>query len=96
MEITPTWGHVARVWWALFWRSVLTMIATGAVGFVVGAAIGFVLGLLGAPLAAIQLICGAVGVLLGLATSMVPVRLILGKDFGAFRLVLLSPQQPPD
>lgn len=95
MEIAPTWSHVARIWWALLWRGVLVMIATAIAGFVIGAVLGFLLGMLGAALATVQVICGVVGALLGLAGSLLPIRLVLGKDFGTFRLVLVSSESRP-
>jgi hypothetical protein len=64
------------------------MIIGGIVGFI----IGFVMGAMGAPVKTIQLVTAPIGAAIGLAISVVPMKLILGKDFGEFRLVLLSKQ----
>jgi hypothetical protein len=43
----------------------------------------------------IKIICAPIGILLGLAISIVPVKMILGKDYGEFRVVLLAKDGPP-
>jgi hypothetical protein len=47
---------------------------------------------LGVAEGTIQFILAPVGFLIGIGISVIPLRLILGKDFGEFRLVLLSNQ----
>ncbi|UCF81808.1 MAG: hypothetical protein JSV08_01320 [Acidobacteriota bacterium] len=78
-ELEVTWGRTVRVWWAYLWRSML-------ITFI----IGFVMGLLQAQGAfnsdlPIQL----VGIIISLAFSLVVMKMILGKDFREFRLVLI-------
>ena len=90
MELEVTWGRTAKVWWAFFWRNVLAIIAGVVAAMIVGGIIGFILGILGASLQTVQVIGGAIGLGIGLAISIVPIKLILGKDFGEFRLVLLQ------
>ena len=90
MELGVTWGRTAKVWWAFLWRNVLAIIAAFVAAMIVGGIIGFILGLLGASLQTVQLIAGTIGFGIGLAISIVPIKLILGKDFGEFRLVLLQ------
>ena len=51
---------------------------------------GFVLGAAGASVRTIQVLVMPVGVVIALALSVVPMKLILGKSFGEFRLVLLK------
>ena len=60
------------------------------VGAVIGAIMGFVLGAAGASVRTIQVLVMPVGVVIALALSVVPMKLILGKSFGEFRLVLLK------
>ena len=59
-------------------------------GVILGWIIGFILGALGASLQTVQLVTAPIGFGIGLAISIVPIKLILGKDFGEFRLVLLQ------
>ena len=94
MELEVTWGRVIRVWWSLFWRNVIAIVAAIVIGGIVGAILGFILGMAGVPVATIKMIGMPIGALIGLAISIVPLKLILGLDFGEFRLVLVSKQHP--
>ena len=90
MELEVTWGRAVRVWWAYMWRNLLAIVATIAAGGAAGFLIGFVMGAAGVPIKTIQVASTVVGAILGLAISVVPVKLILGRDFGEFRVVLLA------
>jgi hypothetical protein len=92
MEIEVTWGRATMVWWAYIWRLLLCGLASALVGGIVGAVIGLVMGILQAPKEAILFVSLPVGILIGTASSIVPMKLILGKDFGEFRLALVSKQ----
>ena len=92
MEVEITWGRVIRVWWAYLWRNLMAIILSVIVGGAVGFILGFILGGMGAATSTIQLIIVPFGAVIGLALSIIPMRMILGKDFGEFRLVLVSKQ----
>ena len=59
-------------------------------GGIVGAILGVTLGALGVSVETIQIIVMPVGFIIGLAISIIPLKMILGKDFGEYRLVLIS------
>ena len=65
------------------------------IGMVVGAIIGFIMGALGFEIRTIQLVTAPLGGVIGLLISIVPMKLILGMDFGEFRLVLLAKDSAP-
>ena len=90
MELEVTWGRAVRVWWAYLWRGILAMLGAMVVGFVVGFAVGFVLGVAGVGVPTIQMITAPIGAIIGLLMSIIPMKLILGKDFGEFRLSLVA------
>ena len=90
MELEVTWGRTAKVWWAFLWRNIIAIIAAVVAGAILGGIIGFILALLGASLQTVQFVVAPIGFGIGLAISIVPIKLILGKDFGEFRLVLLQ------
>jgi hypothetical protein len=90
MELEVTWGRAIRVWWSYLWRSIIAMIVAAFFGGIAGAIVGIIGAILKLPLPAIQVFSGILGVVIGLAISVVPIKLILGKDYGEFRLVLLS------
>ena len=90
MELEVTWGRAARVWWSYLWRNLIAIVVGGLLGGILGAVLGFVLGAAGVAPDVIRRASLVVGLVLGLGVSIVPIRLILGKDFGEFRLVLLS------
>lgn len=92
MEMEVTWSRAAMVWWAYMWRLLLAGIASALIGGVVGGIIGLILGILHAPQGLIIFVSLPVGLIIGVASSIVPMKLILGKDFGEFRLLLVSKQ----
>jgi len=112
IDILPvTLTRVLKVWWAYFWRSLVTFIIMMMIVVLASFAMGVLLALL-LPLAGLepehvqqmaQLSGTLLGLLAGLLSSAIPLWLLLGKDFGDFRLALityrpapLSPQPAPD
>jgi len=59
-------------------------------------ALGALLGLIGLPLKVIQWVVAPLIGALGLFLSIIPLKMILGKDFGEFRLVLVAKNRPHD
>jgi len=90
MELEVTWGRAIRIWWSYLWRSIIAMIVAAVFGGIAGAIVGVIGAILKLPLQGIQILSGILGIVIGLAVSIVPIKLILGKDYGEFRLVLLS------
>jgi len=74
------------------WRGLIATLVSMVISFIIGFIIGFVMSAMGAPTKLIQIVTFLIGFIIGLAISVVPIRMILGKDFGEFRLVLLSKQ----
>ena len=95
-EIKPTFKITLRVWWSYLWRNLLMVVAAMILGGIMGFALGFVLGALGVPIATIKMIVTPIGAILGLSLSLFPIYWILGKDFGTFRLILVSKDPPAD
>jgi ABC-type glycerol-3-phosphate transport system permease component len=93
-ELEPTWGLTVKVWWAYMWRNLIATISAFVIGLVVGFVVGLIFAKLGMPKDTIKPIVMILGFGIGLAISVVPMKLILGKDFGKFRLVLLETYQP--
>ena len=89
MELEVTWKRATRVWWSYLWRNLIAIIAAMVIGGIIGAILGFSLGALGVPLETIQIIVMPIGAIIGLLISIVPMKMILGKNFGGFRLVLV-------
>lgn len=93
MELEVTWNRAVFVWWAYLWRSVIAVVAGMVAAGIVGAVGGVVLGILGVSVRTIQEIMLPVGIAIGLIFSIIPIKMILGKDFGEFRLVLLGKEE---
>ena len=60
------------------------------VGGIIGFGVGLIFGIMGIPTETIKIVTGFIGALVGIAFSILPMKMILGKDFGEFKLVLLS------
>ncbi|MBX2821191.1 MAG: hypothetical protein KTR29_15960 [Rhodothermaceae bacterium] len=105
-EVEVTNARVLRVWWEYLWRTILVTIGSMVVAGLVGGIIGFGLGIFmtmgGYQQDEIQAVARPVGMVLGgvigLVFSIIPMKLILGKSFGDFRLVLVknSKKEPED
>lgn len=64
------------------------------ISLVLGFVMGILFAMLGLPKDTLKLIVKITGFVIGLLISIVPMKLILGKDFGDFRLVLLGANYP--
>lgn len=91
MELEVTWGRSTRVWWALFWRCLVATIIVLIIASVFGFIVGFIISATGGTITStINIILMSIGGIMGLVASFVPVKMILGKDFGEFRLALVK------
>lgn len=94
IELEITWKRVARIWWSYLWRNLLAIVAAMFFGGIVGFFLGFALGIFGVPTKTIQMITAPIGAIIGLGISIIPLRMIIGKDFGDFRLILVASNPP--
>lgn len=90
MEVEVTWNRVIRIWWSYAWRNLIAIIISMIVGGVFGFVIGAIMGALGFSVDTIKLVVTPISFLIGLAISIVPMKMIIGKSFGSFRLVLVN------
>jgi hypothetical protein len=90
MELEVTWPRLLRVWWAYFWRSLVAIVVAMVLGAIVGGILGAIMGVMGVSIQTIQLVTAPLGAILGLVISVFPMKMILGKSFGEFRLVLVQ------
>jgi Na+/citrate or Na+/malate symporter len=90
MELDITWKRATKVWWAYLWRNIVAIIAAVIIGAIIGAIFGFILGMLGSSQETIQVVVAPIGFIIGIGISIVPIKMILGKNFGEFRLVLIE------
>ena len=81
-----TWEHAVAVWWLIIWRSV-------AGGLLIGAALGVVIGVIGAMLGTPPIggtwVSQVISLIVGMAWMIVCVRWALQKRYESFRIVLL-------
>jgi ABC-type glycerol-3-phosphate transport system permease component len=93
MELEITTKRVIRVWWSYFWRNIATIFVAAIIAVLIGMISGFAGVDLSSP--SMHPLLTAFGILVCVATSLIPIQMILGKDFGEFRLVLLAKATPP-
>ncbi len=86
METDITWSRVVRVWWAFYWR----MVAVGLVGLAIVGLLEFLMPMFGVPAAAGESLFWLVKYAVAIAASVAAMKLLLGKRFGDFRLVLVA------
>jgi ABC-type Fe3+ transport system permease subunit len=87
MEHPPAWGDTLRVWWYLFWRTLLF-----TVGAFVGttAIVAFVLGFTGLSDDKLSRPTAFIAAAVTVTISVIPVRMIIGQKLGRYRLMLTS------
>lgn len=89
MELEITWPRIFKVWWAYLWRSVLAILAAMVSGAVLGFIVTIGWAAMGFEMEAIKPMTTAIGVAVGLGFSLLPIKMILGKQFGDFKLALV-------
>jgi len=89
MELEVTWGRAIRVWWLYLWRNLIAIVAAMILGGIIGAILGFGLGAAGVSITVIKIVTMPIGAILGLVISIIPMKMILGKNFGEFSLLLV-------
>ena len=90
MELEITWKRAARVWWSYLWRNLIAIVVSMLLGFIAGYILSSIMDMFGASTEKVQFVVTPIGGIIGLLISIVPIKMILGKDFGEFRLVLLQ------
>ncbi|SRR6266404_497752 len=90
MELAITWKLTLRVWWSFFWRLLVSLAAAFILSIGVGLAVGYTTVWLDLPPDIMKIVGRFIGWCMGMLTTIVPIRWILGKSFGRFRLVLVS------
>ena len=90
MELNITWKRTIRIWWAYLWRSLIASLCFSFITVIVSVTIGFIMAANGAARELAQFIAGPIGILAGILVTIIPLKMILGKDFGEFSLVLLK------
>lgn len=90
MELELTTKRLLRIWWAYFWRSVVTMLGAMLISGIIGFFAALILQIFGVSLESAQLPLQVLGGAIGLVMTIIPIQLMLENDFGEFRLVLRS------
>jgi len=89
MEMRPTWAHAISIWWSYFWRLIGAIVICIVVSFLI---VG-VLGKLGLGSAVLKLAYGVTFVGTGIFASIIPVKMILGRNFRSYRIALVPPDK---
>lgn len=95
-ELDVTWKRAARVWLSFFWRHFIALIFVIIISGVIGGICGFIMAHLGFQKSTVEWFCGTLGFVIGIISAIIPLKMIIGKDFGNFRLVLLSKNDTDD
>jgi ABC-type amino acid transport system permease subunit len=90
MKLEATYKRAIHVWWAFLWRSIIASILGSIIAAILGGIVGVIMGLMGFSPTAISVFSFILGFVIGLAISVVPVKLIIDKNYGEFELVLQS------
>src|SRR6266498_2350041 len=95
MELEITWNRALRVWWSFFWLLLVALAVAFILSIGVGMSFGHLTVALDLPPHIMMPLGRFIGWCMGMLTTVVPIRLILGKRFRRFRLVLISTEAAP-
>lgn len=90
IELKPTLRRVIKIWWAYVWRYLVAFAVSLIIAAVAGAVLGYSMGARGYSRESMEIAGYAVGLFIAVATTIVPLKLIIGKQFKGFRVVLLK------
>ena len=94
MELDVTWKRVVRIWWSFCWMSLIGVGISALIGGGAAFLVALAMGALGFPLQTIEFVTFPLAFIVALGVSIVPMKMILGRDFGEFRLVLIAKETP--
>ncbi|MBN1364842.1 MAG: hypothetical protein JW976_08560 [Syntrophaceae bacterium] len=84
MELEITWMRTIKVWWSYLWRNLIAIIVAMLIGAIIGFILGFIMGALGASAQTIRFVVAPISGIIGLLISIVPMKMILGKNLVSF------------
>lgn len=89
-----TWQRAFRIWWALWWR---TMLLSVGIGGLLAFAVGFIGGLLSIGQGPTVVVAGIVYIGVLIAVAVLPIQWVFKKQLKNFRIVLIEcPEKQPD
>lgn len=90
IELTPVWNHIIHIWWAHLWRILVSFIVAFFVSFSVSFLLAMILSLFRVPINIIAVIAYPIAALIWLGITIFPMKMIIGKKFNGFRLVIVE------
>ncbi len=91
-ELEVTWSRVLSIWWSYIWRVLL-------ISALISAIVGFLAGFVSAFAGMVELlgyIINIMSFLIGIFVSVGVLKYILNKNFGEFKIKLISDEVTPD
>ncbi|MGX5913216.1 hypothetical protein ACR0ST_00590 [Aliidiomarina sp. Khilg15.8] len=95
MEVEVTWKRAVRVWWSYTWRNLIAGVFGMIIAAIIAGNLALMMSVMGSSEQMVTYATGAIGFTMGLIVSIIPIKLILNKSFGDFRLVLVR-AEPED
>jgi hypothetical protein len=91
IEVKPTLRLAFKIWWAYVGRYLVTVIVFLPIDFVLGMGIGYIVVIkLGFSTTVNLVTCYIAGFIMGVPVMVIPIRLIIGKQFKGFQLALIQ------
>lgn len=90
MELEVTWKRAIKVWWAYFWRSVVVVFLAMLFVFMISIVLSVILVAVGVDPSTVEMLIGVSSFIIGIGVSVLAMKMIIGKNLGEFRLVLVK------
>lgn len=90
MELKATWSRAINVWVSFIWRNLVAIFLASIVSGLIVFGLAFLLPKMGYSVDVVRLFALPLSVAVGAASSIIPIKMILNKNYGEFRLVLVS------
>lgn len=84
------WKHIVQIWRTYIWMTIVVCAANLVVGGLIGVVVGVVGSIASISHEIVRYTAMTLGATIGLCSTLLPIKWLLGRDFGDFRLVLIS------
>ncbi len=96
MELKVTWSRAVNIWISFVWRNLIAISLASIISGFIAFGFAFLLPKMGYSIEVVRALVWPLGLVVGLASSILPIKMIINKNYGEFRLVLLANTDRPD
>ena len=90
MELKVTWSRAINVWLSFIWRNLVAIFLASIVSGLIAFGFALLLPKMGYSVDVVHLFVLPLSIVIAVVSSIIPIKMILNKNYGEFRLVMVS------